>query len=116
MLDDRTALTRQEQRALAEIERHVRRDDPKLASFLTAGCAPATKPTGRRRSAISAIVLIAVLAVALAAGVYEAVLLSAVIVGSQLAMRSSTGQHSGSTASQRGPARPGTRQPTTRSR
>jgi hypothetical protein len=40
---------------------------------------------------MTAIMLIAVLTAALAAGVFEAVLLSAVIVGSQLAMRSSSG-------------------------
>jgi hypothetical protein len=40
---------------------------------------------------MSAIMLIAVLTALLAASVFEAVLLRAVIVGSQLAMRSSTG-------------------------
>ena len=67
MLDDRTALTRQEQRALAEIERYFRRDDPKLASLRLGADRRGSRPVGGgARSA--AIVLIAVLAATLAAG------------------------------------------------
>jgi len=91
MLNSGTTLTVQERRALPDIGRPVRRENPTSACLFTVGGAPPRKLTGRRRGAMSAIMLIAVLAAALAAGVFEAVLLSAVIVGSQLAMRSSTG-------------------------